>query len=211
MNNADVTAIIPAYNEADYITPVVKTLRSMEEICEVIVVNDGSTDCTADRARMAGAKVLDLHCNTGKAGALIAGVKAASTDIVVLIDADLLGLKPEHVRMLMEPVTEGGFDMSVGVFTNGRLRTDLAQRIIPSLSGQRALKKKLLLELEGQKEIRYGIDILLSRHARRMGYKIKHVNIPYVTQVMKEEKMGFIKGLAARLRMYWEILRALGK
>ena len=61
-----VTAIIPAYNEEGTIGKIVSVVRQIDEIKEIIVVSDGSEDNTAEVARQAGARVIELVENTGK-------------------------------------------------------------------------------------------------------------------------------------------------
>lgn len=128
-----VAAVIPAYNEAERIGDVLSAVCAVDEIAEIIVVSDGSTDGTAEVARKAGpkVKVLELSSNQGKGAALLAGVHATKATALVFLDADLVGLTPKHVRGLLRPVLTGGTLMAVAVFAQGRLATDLAQKIAP--------------------------------------------------------------------------------
>ena len=100
-----VAAVIPAYNEAERIGDVLSAVCAVDEIAEVIVVSDGSTDDTADVARKVGpkVKVLELASNQGKGAALLAGVQTTTAGVLVLLDADLVGLQPEHVESLLQP------------------------------------------------------------------------------------------------------------
>ncbi|MCK9247462.1 MAG: glycosyltransferase family 2 protein [Solirubrobacteraceae bacterium] len=84
-------AIVPAYNEADAIVATVDDLRANAPEFDVLVVDDGSTDDTADRARDAGADVLQLPFNLGIGGAVQAGYMYAldgDYDIAVQVDGD---------------------------------------------------------------------------------------------------------------------------
>ena len=65
-----VAAVIPAYNEERTVASVVRAVREAPSISEVIVVDDGSTDRTAQVARQAGARVVHLETNVGKGGAM---------------------------------------------------------------------------------------------------------------------------------------------
>ncbi len=199
--------LIPAYNEAAHVSRVVEAARATGYA--VWVVDDGSSDATAQTARTAGADVLALQKNQGKGGAVFAGAAHLDTDVVVLLDADLLGLTPEHIQKLAEPVLSGQATMTRGVFSGGRWRTTAAQRITPQLNGQRALRRSKLLEVEGLAESRYGIEVAITEHAKRARWRVLEVPLPGMSQVMKEEKRGFWAGSALRLKMYREIFREL--
>ncbi len=204
-----VSLVIPAYNEADTIGPVLDVVGHMPEIDQVIVVSDGSTDDTALVARLAGARVVELPTNQGKGAAMHMGVEAAQgSDVIVFLDADLVGLTPAHVHALLDPVLSGDVEATVGVFEGGRVSTDLALALAPFLSGQRALRRHLL-EKVAIGDSRFGVELALNRALKRRGVSIREVVLQDLSQVMKEEKMGLAKGLAARMRMYWEIIREI--
>ncbi len=97
--------------------------------------------------------------------------------------------------------------MSLGIFDRGRLATDLAQFFAPGLTGQRALRREILLAATNLEETRYGIEMALNRYAEKLGLAVQAVELPDLSHVMKEEKLGFVKGFAARMKMYWEIAR----
>lgn len=200
--------LIPAFDEAPNLTPVVKAALDAG-LGPVLVVDDGSRDATAEVARDAGANVLRLQQNRGKGAALRAGAEALASEVVVLLDADLVGLTAGHVRVLAEPVLAGRADMTRGAFRGGRWRTTAAQRIAPQLNGQRALRRASLLSVPGLAESRYGVEIAITRHAEERGWRCLDVPLEGVSQVMKEEKRGLLRGLATRLRMYAEILAAI--
>ncbi|HHU32374.1 MAG TPA: glycosyltransferase family 2 protein [Clostridia bacterium] len=201
--------LIPAYNEEHTIGQVLRVALICQDVNEVVVVSDGSTDQTANIARKWGAKVIDLPENRGKGAAIMAGLKATQAEIIVLLDADLVGLNPSHIRLLLEPVRRGEADMTVGVFKSGRIYTDISQRVAPFLNGQRAVKRQVLEALSHFELTRYGIDIILSRYAKNTNLKVVTIELNNLTQLMKEEKLGLFSGIAARLRMYWEIIVAL--
>ena len=109
---------IPAYNEADRIAATLAAVQSFAaetHIQEIIVVDDGSTDDTADRARPAGADVVFRQQNSGKGAALNRGLALAQGDILLLLDADLGASATEAVRLL-GPVVSGAADMSIATF-----------------------------------------------------------------------------------------------
>ena len=149
-----VAAIVPAYNEATRIEGVLQVLLQCPQLHEVLVVNDGSVDNTAEVvARLARdsntplLRLINLPVNRGKGGAMFAGATATDADVVIFFDADLIGLKPDHVARILRPVLEGDAAMSIGVFRGGRFSTDIAQVLVPYISGQRAMLRELFTEI----------------------------------------------------------------
>src|SRR5437867_10178724 len=139
-----VSCVIPAYNEAATISGVVRAARACPQIGEVIVVSDGCTDQTPHAAVDAGAdQVLVLHRNIGKAGAVLAGVRAARGDVILLLDGDLCGLGAEHLTRLLQPVIAGRAEMAIGVFSD-----DYLHGMMRPLSGQRARSEEHTSELQ---------------------------------------------------------------
>ncbi len=201
--------IIPAYNEEQTIGKVIEAVKQVPFIAETVVVSDGSTDRTADIARAMDAKVIALEQNLGKGGAMMVGVNNTDADVVLFLDADLIGLQPMHVVDLLLPVVEGRADMTVGIFDHGRLATDLAQFIAPYLSGQRAIKRELFRQISNLEVTRYGVEIAMTRFAKTAGISVAEVELRDMSHVMKEEKMGVVRGFMARLKMYWEIARCV--
>jgi polyisoprenyl-phosphate glycosyltransferase len=205
-----VTAIIPAHNEETRISRVIEALLQTEAVDRVIVVNDGSSDSTSEVARgyCPRISVEDLPQNEGKGGAMLRGVRAAGdSDIIVFLDGDLIGLTPNHVCELVEPLLSGAADMAVGQFKGGRGLTDLAQFLVPYISGQRAIKRELFLQIPDLDRVGYGIEMAITFHVKYLRRPVKTVTMRGVTHPMKEEKLGYLRGTAARARMYTQMLR----
>lgn len=204
-----IAAVIPAYNEVKNIGRVLAPLRECPELAEVIVVSDGSTDGTAKLARRMGAQVIELPTNQGKGAAVMAGVKATTAEIILLLDADLIGLTPKHVTELLSPIFTQQAVMTIGYFTAGRLPTNLSQQVMPFLNGQRAVRRELFAALPELDHSKYGIEVVMSHYARTNNYKVVWVALPHLSHVMKEEKVGLVRGFVARLQMYWQIIKVL--
>ena len=115
MTTGGVSAILPAWNEADRIGATVAAALSLPSVTEVIVVDDGSTDATAHAARVAGAVVVRLEHNRGKARAMEAGADRASGAFLLFLDADL-GDTAGEARVLLPPVVEGRVEMTIATF-----------------------------------------------------------------------------------------------
>ena len=203
---SSVTVLIPAYNEEATISSVVQACQECPYVAEIIVVDDGSSDCTGDRAYAAGARVLFLPENLGKAAALFFGAKTVNTPWLLLLDADLIGLENKHVASLITPVLNKTADSTLGLFTKGRFRTDLAHTLTPFLSGQRCLYTSFFLTLEEKANVRYGIEIAITKALKKQNLRIKKVSLDGVTHRMKEEKSGHESGWLKRMEMYRDII-----
>lgn len=204
-----VAAIIPAYNEEHTIGVVIEALLPCPLINEIIVVSDGSTDGTVQAAQRYPVKVVALEENVGKGGAMKAGANHTNCSVLLFLDADLVGLERKHVEDLLRPVLTGQTAMSIGVFSEGRLFTDLALKITPSLSGQRAVRKELFDAVPDLEGSRYGVEAALTQYAERQGVNIVKVPLAHMSHVTKEEKRGLVMGLQARIEMYKDIARSL--
>lgn len=207
-----ISAIVPAYNEAERIGAVLEPLRAAPSVSEIIVVDDGSADGTAEVAKKYGVKLIRLPTNRGKAAALAAGVEAACGEVLIFLDADLVGLRPEHIEDMVAAYRAQDAEIVIGVFREGRAATDLSMRITPFLSGQRVLSRKVWERIQGvAEELEFGVEAALTKLALREGWRQKKVILNGVSHVRKEEKRGFYAGSVDRLKMYWSIVRSLAK
>jgi glycosyltransferase involved in cell wall biosynthesis len=156
---ADVSVVIPAYNEAAAIGDVVSALASAGRWREILVVDDGSRDETASRAQGAGAVVVRHPYNKGNGAAVKTAIRKATGDFVLIIDADGQH-RAEDARRLASRL--GEYDLVVGARSAATQATHvrrlgnealnwfagyLAGRHIPDLtSGFRAARREQLLE-----------------------------------------------------------------
>jgi glycosyltransferase involved in cell wall biosynthesis len=214
-----VAAVIPVYNEEKTIEFLVR--RTLKFVDKVVVVDDGSSDASAARARAAGAQVISLGKNTGKANALREGFKAVRDyDVVVTLDGDLQH-SPGEIPALLECIQKGN-DLCIGSrFLSGsegmplqrRLSNRLTSLIISMLAGKRisdpqsgfrAIRGDKLAQLELRAE-RYAIEHVMILEAARKGFKIGEVPI---STIYGEEK-SYIHPLKDTLRVVYYILRFL--
>ena len=213
MKNDFIAALVPAYNEENNITPVLEVLKNISVLNQVLVIDDGSKDQTAEVAQKQGFDVLRLEKNGGKGAALEAGLKKIpDADIYIFIDADLVGLEAKHVEDMLSPLRlKNDISMTVGKFTGGRKSTDWAQRLVPQISGQRAMRSELAKALPSLKSEGFGVEVAITRFAKKNGFRAEEVILKNMTQVMKEEKMGISRGFANRLKMYSHIIKSIFK
>jgi len=207
----NIVAIIPAFNEGANIDKVLAVLTKVKDLDKIIVVSDGSTDNTVEVAKSFGVEVIALEQNQGKGCAMRVGVERGIADIILFLDADLIGLTKKHILALLAPVMKGEVDMTVGVFEDGRVVTDLAQKLIPKLSGQRAVKSSVLRNLSDFDVAKFGVEVVLNNYIKEDKISWKKVILHEMSHLTKEEKLGLFKGMNARMKMYWEIVSYIMK
>ena len=116
MNQSKISIIIPAYNEADTIGTLVSSIRSLYPDADIIVINDGSSDDTADVAKAAGAEVYSHPYNIGNGAAIKSGIRKASGEVLVFMDGDGQH-NAQDIAELLKYIPE--FDMVVGARSMG--------------------------------------------------------------------------------------------
>ncbi len=197
-----VSCVIPAYNESATVADVVRAARACPKVGEIIVVADGCTDETPHRAAGAGAdRVLRLPRNLGKGGAVLAGARAASGDVILLLDADLCGLTPGHLAHLLQPVLAGRAEMAVAVFAD-----DYWHGVMRPLSGQRAVRRDLLADPQLAKT-GFGFEVALDRLVKTRRARTAHAIWRGVSHRRKLRKYGMMRGTRLRLRASSDLVR----
>ncbi len=159
------TVVIPARNEEKTIYKIAKAARQHAD--EVIVVDDGSVDATAQIAREAGAKIVINGEKRGYIEAIKAGFRQAEGDIIVTIDADGEH-NPENIPLVAKPIYDGKADLVLGTRDKAariseslmNWLTNLKVKISDSCTGFRALSKCLALELNLKGRCTCGIFVL---------------------------------------------------
>lgn len=218
-----VCALLPAYNEAERIAVTIGALRARPEVGEIIVLDDGSTDSTADQARAAGASLVLTKKNGGKGAALSAAYDAARdrADVFLLLDADLGASAGEAVKLL-PPLACGEADMTVGMLppdpdfaasgqSGGRgfvvrlarwgIRRRTGQTFTQPLSGQRAVRREVLEALGGTFAPGFGVEVDLTVRAIRAGFRVQEVETGFRHKVTG----GDWAGLRHRARQFRDV------
>ncbi|WP_234321226.1 bifunctional polysaccharide deacetylase/glycosyltransferase family 2 protein [Streptomyces katrae] len=189
-----VSIIVPAYNESAGIEAAVRSLLASDHPVEIIVVDDGSTDGTADiveALRLPGVRVIRQQ-NAGKPAALNTGIAAASCNLLVMVDGDTV-FEPDAVRMIIQPfanrrvgavsgnakvVNRGGLlgrwqhiEYVVGFNLDRRL-FDLAE-CMPTVPGAvGAFRREALLRVGGVSDITLAEDTDLTMALCRDGWRV---------------------------------------
>ena len=206
-----ISVIIPAYNEEQSIGIVVKEIPPI--VNEIVVVNNNSTDKTAEAAEAAGATVL-FEEYQGYGAACLKGIeyiKTKNPDIVVFIDGDFSDY-PEELEMLIEPIIKENYDFVLGSRVLGirekgalpfqsRIGSIVAGFLMnifwkikyTDLGPFRAIKFDKLLRLEMEDKW-YGWTIEMQIKAAYKKYKIKELPVKYRKRIGKSKVTGTLKG-----------------
>jgi glycosyltransferase involved in cell wall biosynthesis len=188
--------LIPAYNEAQNIGNTVRAARELP-VTDVLVVDDGSKDGTAAFAEEAGARVLRLPYNLGKGAAIQAGLRQVTSEVVLLLDADL-GHSARYAAPLVLSVLSGRSDMAVAVFSCRQRRGGglglavglarwgilvLTGRLLRApLSGQRAIRSDTLRRLLPLPRD-FGFEVGLTLRVLQAGLEIEEIPLPLLHRV----------------------------
>lgn len=226
MTRVRVAAIVPAYNESNRVCAVLDALAGAQHVDEINVVTDGCTDDTAEQvriwlaARPSNTPVANLYVlkrNIGKGGAMTHGAHHTDAEILLFLDADLIGLRSAQVDDMLEPMlrTEKPADMTLGLF--GAVRGGIlgwwlgwCHRLYPFITGQRAIRRDIFLAVPGLTHSRFGVETSITRFVQcDRTLRIDRVYIHNVTHPIKEEKLGPWRGFRTRMRMYSEIVSSL--
>ena len=205
------TVIIPALNEAGNIRQLVQEVQSTTPV-DVIVVDNGSTDSTAEDANAAGAQVI-LEARRGYGYACAAGVAAVKdSDVLVFMDGDY-SFSPSDLPALLAPIMENRADLVLG----SRARGHIAQGAMPphqrfgnwlvsrlmnliyglsitDLGPYRAVRRSLLMQLD-MKEMTYGWPTEMIVKSARRKARIVEVPVSYHNRRFGQSKVsGTVRG-----------------
>ncbi|HEY1624125.1 MAG TPA: glycosyltransferase [Streptosporangiaceae bacterium] len=223
----EVAVVIPAWNEADRIEATVGAANSIPGVGLVVVVDDGSRDATAGRAREAGAAVMRHARNRGKGAAMESGAEAVRLldeqegipyRHLLFLDADL-GDTAERAGPLTEPILTGAADMTIAIFTTtvklgghgmvvglagkGIQRATGWQPRQP-LNGQRCLTRAAF-EAARPLAHGFGIETALTIDLMRKGMRISEVEVDLAHRASGTD----LRAQLHRARQLTDVARAL--
>jgi len=206
MTTNSISIIIPAYNEGQSIGSVVQQVRKLHPSAEIIVIDDGSSDHTAQIAFAAGAKVYAHPYNIGNGAAVKSGIRAASGDILVFMDGDGQH-DPAEISNLIAHLS--GYDMVVGARTKAgqaSLGRALGNRfynwfagyvakfpIDDLTSGFRAIKADLARSFLYLLPNTYSYPTTITLGVLRSGRSVKYVPIQARTRNKGKSKIRFFQ------------------
>jgi len=222
-----VSVIIPALNEEEPITDVVRAVAATNIPPDIIVVDNGSTDQTAKRARAAGARVI-AEPQRGYGRACAAGIRALCPECDIVVFLDGVGSNcPEIINQLVDPIVSGKYDFVIGSRTRGQREPGsmnfqqvvsgrMAGLILRVLYGVRytdmcpfrAIRRDALGRL-GMREPTYGWNIEMQMRAARAGLCILEVPVNHRCRTGGQSKVsGTLRGtFVAGARIIATLLR----
>jgi glycosyltransferase involved in cell wall biosynthesis len=209
-----IAAILPAYNEAKTIGNVLEVLCRVDSLNEIIVVDDGSKDSTADIVRTytgrdGRVRLIQHETNRGKGQAVFSAWRSTQASYLILLDSDLMNLTPAHIEALIAPVLTNKADMTLGLFLGGRIPTDFAHWASPWLTGQRGLRADILKVVLEEAAAGFGFEVALTIAAKQNGYRTRIVPMKGVWHPPSEFHRGLRYGIRWRWHMYGNVFRAL--
>ena len=184
-----VVAVVPAREEAATVGDTVRSLYRIPEVGRVVVVDDGSTDGTAEEATSAGAWVLRSTRNQGKGRGVEAALDHVRAHVYLLVDADT-GSSAEGAKPLLVAVLAGNVDLAVGrlpALDGGGfgLIKGMTGRLIERgcgfaasepMSGQRAATREVLDACRPLSS-RFGLEAAMTTDAVRLGFRVLEMDV----------------------------------
>lgn len=197
----NISIIIPAYNEAESIGDLVSSIKMQYPDFEIIVVNDGSRDNTSKKASSAGSLVIDHPYNMGNGASVKTGMRRASGDILVTMDADgqhdpadikrLISYIPEYDMVVGERNYAGQASMqrALGNYIYNAFASYVAKFKVKDLtSGFRVIKREVALEHLPLFPNTYSYPTTLTLAVLRSGFSLKYS--PIQVRPRKNGKSG---------------------
>jgi len=201
-----VSVVIPALNEAESIGSVVRSMP-WHEIEECIVVDNGSTDQTAELARVAGARVVNSPRGYGAACEAGARTAVASSDVLVFLDGDGSD-DVAAMPLLVGPIERGEADFVIGSRMRGKAEPGslngaqvFAAKMIGALVHKlygfrytdmgpfRAIRRECLETMQ-MREMTYGWNLEMQIKALKMGLRVAEIPVNYRCRIGGESKVS---------------------
>lgn len=210
INTGRTTCIIPFYNEGERIFEVLNTVTQISRISQIICVDDGSSDGTADliEQRFPQIEVVRLSENQGKTAAIRHGLTYAKQEYVLLMDADLQMINQQEISFALQAIETYDIDMIILRRINAPWFVKMDRGDV-LFSGERVLKRTDLEKVLHENVCRYQIEIAINN------YMLKHNKTVFwvpssAFNTFKVQKIGLIDGFIKELDMFFDIILFAG-
>lgn len=199
-----VTAVVPVYNEEKTVKNVLEILISSDKINDIIVIDGGSTDRTKKIIKQFNVKIIMLEKPIGKGGAVRIGTKNIKSSIILFFDADLIGLKKEHIGKLLEPVLNQGAAMVIGLRDKGSVIGNMIMPYFPLTGGERAILTKVFMEIRKSPLIEgWGLESVMNDYCKKKNLKVAKVRLDGMDHIGIQTKKY---GLTAFLKEIYDVI-----
>lgn len=207
--NKKVSVVIAAYNEEPRIAMVLSVVEDHPLIDEVIVINDGSVDKTSDVVKRFNVTLIENKINMGKTLSVKLGLEKIKNEVVLFLDADLVGLTKQNIFDLVNPVLDGQVEWTLSLRGNSFGYMKLFK--VDWVSGERAVRKYLLSDplIWSKPEIGFGLETLMNKSFIDRGATFLSISLPNLKVINKSGKMGFFRGCYGELKMVRQIFKVL--
>lgn len=202
-----VSCLIPAYNEASRISAVLDLVQNFPIFDEVLVVNDGSQDLTSEVVKKyESVKLIEHPQNKGKTAAVITGITQAKGDLIVTLDADLIGLSSENIFKMVYLVLKGDYDLTILDRAGDRSAIWGWTNCARFFGGERCFWKKDFLNLKLPENGRYLLEIIMNMYYIKEKKKIRNIYCDNLYTVHQYKKLGKFKGYYNYFKMSVKIV-----
>jgi glycosyltransferase involved in cell wall biosynthesis len=204
-----ISVIIAAYNEESRIANVLKVVEKCPLIDEVIVVNDGSKDNTSEVVKKYNVTLVENEKNMGKTLTVKKGIELAKNDIIMLLDADLVGLNDDAIEKLASPVLNGEVDWTLSIRSNSFGYMRLAK--MDWVSGERVIPKRLLSDplIWSRPDVGFGLETLMNKSLLGKNTTFRSVYLGGLVNTNKASKVGLLDGLKGEVKMVRQIAKVM--
>jgi len=225
----EATIIIPSFNEEKGIRTVLESMKKFSSKFEIIVVDDGSKDATSRIVnKFPGVKLIRHDVNKGYGAAIKTGVRQASSNIIIITDADAT-YPSQRIPDLLKKYREGNIDMVVGARTGENVKIPLIRKpakwfikkladylsgenIIDINSGLRLIRKDLISKFNRILPEGFSFTMTITLALLTNGYRVEYIPIDYHKREGKSklrplrDTYGFLK-LIVRTVLYFQPLK----
>lgn len=205
-----VSVVIPAKNEGGTINDILKILIRSNLVEEVVLVVDDNDDKTGIIAKkFSKVKVVLNIRSKGKGGAMLTGVEYSISNIILFLDADLIGLNSSHLKLLILPVLNGSCDMCVGVRSRygGLPLKFIKLSSIFAIGGERCLKREVFDKLPESRIEGFMVESSLNYYCKINKKQVYYTELENIDILVKERKRGFWKGFFGRIKMIFQLVK----